>query len=87
MKTATGLILWFLQFSGALALTAPWKVIYCRPGEEGNIPLFTHECVHIQQIERDGAILFTLKVLWYLLRYGYANSPYEVEARNISGIT
>ena len=88
MTPATGIILWFLQYSGALAVTAPWKKIYCRPGEENNEALFVHECVHIQQIERDGAILFTLKVLWYLLRYGYASEKnlIEQEARNLSGI-
>ena len=87
MKPAPFLILWFLKMAGSLAITMPWKVIYCRPGEEGNIPLFTHECIHIQQIERDGAVLWTLKVFWYLLRYGYASEKnlIEQEARDLSG--
>lgn len=86
MKTATGLILWFLKRSGALAITMPWKVIYCRPGSEDNTKLLRHEEEHIRQIERDGAIKWTVLVLWYLLRYGYKNSPYEIDARNISGL-
>ena len=88
MKEATGIILWFLRYSGALAVTMPWKKIYCRPGQENNDALFVHECIHIQQIERDGAVKWTLKVFYYLLRYGYASdkNPYEQEARNLSGI-
>jgi hypothetical protein len=41
--------------------------------------------VHCEQIERDGAIKWTVKIFWYLLRYGYINSPYEVEARTKAG--
>jgi hypothetical protein len=28
---------------------------------------------------------WTVRVFWYLLRYGYKNSPYEEEARTLSG--
>jgi len=87
MKEAKGIILWLLRWVNHWAVTMPWGTIYCVPEQLYNVRLMTHEQVHLDQIKRDGAILFTLKVLWYLLRYGYANSPYEVEARNISGIT
>ena len=86
MKTATGLILWFLKRSGALAITMPWKAIYCRPGEEANANLLKHEEVHVDQIKKDGPWKWTVLVLWYLLRYGYKNSPYEIDARNVSGL-
>ena len=32
-------------------------------------------------IERDGRVVFAVKYLWWLCRYGYCNNPYEVEAR------
>jgi hypothetical protein len=85
MKTAPSLVLWFLKLAGALAVTMPWKTVYCRPGQELNYALAAHEAVHVAQIERDGAIKWTAKIFWYLLRYGYVNSPYEVEARAKAG--
>ena len=47
--------------------------------------LAAHEAVHVEQIERDGAIKWTIKILYYLLRYGYLKSPYEIEARTKAG--
>jgi hypothetical protein len=85
MKTAPLPVLWFLKLAGALAVTTPWKTVYCRPGQELNYALAAHEAVHVAQIERDGAIKWTAKIFWYLLRYGYVNSPYEVEARAKAG--
>lgn len=35
-------------------------------------------------IERDGRILFGIKRLWWLARYGYWRNPYEVEARVVA---
>jgi len=84
MKTAPKPIQWFLKISNALAVTMPWKTVYCLPGQENNLKLAAHEAVHIAQIERDGAIKWTIKILYYLLRHGYINSPYEVEARKHS---
>lgn len=81
MKTAPKPLLWFLKASNAWAITMPWKTVYCVPGQENNKALAAHEAVHIEQIERDGAIKWTLKIFYYLIRYGYLNSPYEIEAR------
>ena len=87
MKTAPLPILWFLKLAGALAVTMPWRTVYCRPGEEGNQPLAAHEAVHVAQIERDGAVMWTIKIFYYLLRYGYKSdlNPYENEARTKAG--
>ena len=85
MTPAPLIVLWFLKASNSLAVTMPWKTVYCRPGQEENYALAAHEAVHVSQIERDGAIKWTIKILYYLLRYGYINSPYEVEARTKSG--
>lgn len=87
MRTAPLPVLWFLQLSNALAVTMPWKTVYCRPGQEGNYPLALHEAVHVAQIERDGAVMWTIKIFYYLLRYGYKSdlNPYENEARTKAG--
>lgn len=86
MKPATGLALLFLKLTGAWAVTTPWQVIYCRQEHLGNAQLLAHEQIHLAQIKRDGALMWTLKVFWYLLRYGYKASPYEIEARNSAGM-
>ena len=86
MTPATGFILWFLQVTGAWAVTTPWRVVYCRPEHILNPRLLKHEQVHLEQICRDGALKWTVKIFYYLIRYGYHNSPYEVEARKIAGI-
>jgi len=85
MKPASFPVLLFLKASNSLAITMPWKTVYCRPGQEDNYALAAHEAVHVSQIERDGAIKWTVKIFYYLIRYGYLKSPYEVEARLKSG--
>jgi hypothetical protein len=85
MKIAPFPVLWFLKASNSLAITMPWRTVYCRPGEQGNLPLAAHEAVHVEQIKRDGAIKWTVTVFYYLIRYGYINSPYEREARAKAG--
>ncbi len=42
---------------------------------------YAHECYHLEQVESEGRFKFVVKYLWYLIRYGYDNNPYEVEAR------
>ena len=84
MKTAPIPIQWFLKISNAWAITMPWKTVYCIPGQENNFDLAAHEAVHIAQIERDGAIKWTIKIFYYLMRYGYKKSPYEIEARSVA---
>ena len=86
MKTATGFWLMLLRYVGHWAVTTPW-CIYCVPEQINNAQLLKHENVHVEQIERDGAILWTLKTWYYALRYSREMNPYEVEARTISGIS
>jgi hypothetical protein len=71
---------------GAWAMTMPWGTVLVLPEQVENEKLLRHEQVHLMQISRDGAIVWTLKYLFYLIRHGYQNSPYEVEARRIAGI-
>ena len=47
--------------------------------------VLAHECVHVQQYARYGFVGFSLRYLWYSLRYGYERNPLEVEARDVSG--
>lgn len=71
---------WFLEGAGYSAITMPWRTIYVLREHWEVAELRRHELVHIEQIERDGAIKFTVLYLWYLARYGYRKNPYEIEA-------
>ena len=46
---------------------------------------YNHEACHIEQVKRDGRLKFIAKYLFYNIKYGYKNNPYEVEARKLSG--
>ena len=52
-----------------------------RPDRHLHARLLRHERCHLEQIERDGRLLFSIKYLWWLFRYGYYMNPYEIEAR------
>jgi len=40
-----------------------------------------HEDKHKEQWKREGYLKFIIKYLWYNIRYGYQNNPFEMEAR------
>lgn len=40
-----------------------------------------HELVHIEQYKQHGTIKFLVLYLWYSIKYGYYNNPFEIEAR------
>jgi hypothetical protein len=42
---------------------------------------YKHELVHIEQYKKHGLIKFLSLYLWYSIKYGYYNNPFEVEAR------
>ena len=42
---------------------------------------YAHETRHIEQINDEGRFKFICKYLWYCMRHGYTNNPYEVDAR------
>lgn len=46
---------------------------------------YNHEAIHIKQVKEHGRLKFICKYLWYNIRYGYKNNPFEVEARKLSG--
>jgi hypothetical protein len=47
--------------------------------------LYRHEMQHVIQIWRDGYWTFHIKYIYYLIKDGYHDNPYEVEAREIAG--
>lgn len=80
-RTATGLIAWYMRACGFSGWASFWNTIYVLPGHEHDQRLLRHERKHLEQIERDGRLAFTVKYLWWLLLYGYLDNPYERAAR------
>lgn len=81
VRTATGLIAWYMRSCKFAGWASFWNTIYVLPGHEQNQRLLRHERKHLEQIERDGRLLFAIKYSWLTIRHGYWNNPYEVEAR------
>ena len=81
VRTASGPILWFLKACGFKGWTSFWGVVYLMPGWENYQPLIRHEAKHLEQIERLGRLRFALAYLRELVRRGYWNNKFEVEAR------
>ena len=49
--------------------------------DKNNKRVLKHELVHIEQQKKEWVILFLIKYIYYNLKYGYKNNPYEVAAR------
>lgn len=81
VRIATGLIAWYMRLFGFRGWASFWRTVYVLPGYENDQRLLRHERKHLKQIERDGRLLFSIKYLYWLCRYGYYMNPYEVEAR------
>lgn len=69
-----------MAWIGIAGLPVPWSVCYVLPAYKDHRLLIAHELVHFEQMQRDGAVLWTLKWVWWTLRYGYRRNPYEREA-------
>lgn len=82
---AYGPFKWFLRTYGFAGVTMPWFTIYVLPNWINDRQLRRHELVHIAQMKRDGPIWMSIKYLYYNVKVGYYNNPYEVEARRIAG--
>lgn len=70
-----------LAIMGFGAVTTPWRTIYVHPSAVCDRRLIRHERAHIRQMDRDGWLRFWVRYYWWLIRYGYWDHPYEVEAR------
>jgi len=68
------------------AMVTPWKTIHIMEHRKDDAKLIEHEMVHIDQINRLGSLRWTIMYLWYQLRYGYDENPFEIEAREKSGV-
>lgn len=82
IRTATGPIKWYMNLCGFRGWTSFWNTIYVLQGSETDEALIRHEQCHLEQIERDGRIKFAIKYMFWLVKYGYWNNPYEIEARS-----
>lgn len=87
IRTANGLIAAYMKLCGFKGWASFWGVVYMIPGYETNQRLLRHERKHLEQIERDGRLLFSLKYLYWFCRHGYYMNPYEVEAREAESKT
>lgn len=81
VKTAKGLIRAYMSLCGFKGWTSFWNTVYVMPGWEQHQPLLRHEAKHLEQIRRDGRLVFAAKYLWWLAHYGYHDNPYEIQAR------
>ena len=79
-RVAAGFMRRVLITLNLAAIVMPWRTIYILRPWYHSVVIRQHELVHIAQIERDGAVWFTLRYLWWTLRYGYSDNPYELEA-------
>lgn len=80
IRTAKGIILWYMDRCGFDGLATPWRTIYIRDGHH-SISLMNHEIKHIEQMDRYGTIWFCLLYGYQIIRYGYDKAPLEEEAR------
>lgn len=87
-KIATGIIKRFLVKYKKVAWTSLWNTIYyIDENTLKNKKVKKHELKHIEQMEREGKLKFTVKYLWYSITRGYFKNPYEVEARKAENTT
>jgi len=83
-KVATGLILKYMKFNGFFGWTSFWNTIYYIDSvPPAGSSLRNHELKHIEQINNTGRFKFFFKYLYFNIKYGYKNNPYEVEARKV----
>ena len=87
LKIASGFMRHYLILGGGVAAYTPWGTIYFISKKVmKNKKLMKHELAHQKHIERDGAIIYGLKYIYYMISRGYWNNPYEIEARKAMGI-
>ena len=73
-----------LRLLGCAAIAMPWRTVYMMPEYFHHALLRQHELVHIAQMERHGTLRFCVLYLWWTLRHGYWDNPFEIEAYRIA---
>ena len=81
IKTATGVIALYMRVCSFQGWASYWSTVYLAPGSMQDRGLIRHEAKHLEQMVRDGRLVFTVKYLWWNCTRGYLNNPYEIEAR------
>jgi hypothetical protein len=69
---------WLLGRSTVSGITL-WRTIWLAQDQDLRPELLLHELRHVHQFQEDP--LFPLRYLWYSVRRGYTNNPYEADAR------
>jgi hypothetical protein len=83
MKIRLRYRVWFLRKSWINGITIYPFIFFKQRKEDISDRLFRHELEHIYQVRREGWLKFYIKYLYYQIRLGYRNIPYEVEARAV----
>ena len=81
IRAAKGLIALFLKLSGFTGVTLPWA-IYIMPHRMNDIRLIRHEQEHVRQMKYLGVFKFYTLYIWYNIKYGYQDNPFELAARS-----
>jgi len=55
-------------------------MLFAKAKEDVSDRLFRHELQHVYQVWRMGWLMFYVRYLWLVIRHGYKNHPFEVEA-------
>ncbi len=87
IRQAAGLVALILIAFRMKSLIVSASTIYVPVGELHNHRLIRHQLKHIEQMRRQGRLVFTLNYIWYALRHGHKSNPYEVEARQAENDT
>jgi len=69
---------WLLGRSTVSGITLG-RTIWLARDQHLHPELLLHELRHVHQFQEDA--LFPLRYLWYSVRHGYTNNPYEADAR------
>ena len=69
---------WLLGRATVSGITL-WRTIWLAPDAPLEPELLLHELRHVEQFQSDPT--FPLRYVWGTVRHGYANNPYETDAR------
>jgi len=87
LKIAKSPIRLYMKITRANAITCFWDTIYFIDYKSiKNNKVIKHEMQHIKQYRRDGILKFSIKYLYWAIKYGWWDNPYEKEAREVAGI-
>lgn len=72
---------WCLGAASVSGITL-WRTVCVATHAVHDPELLLHELAHVRQFQADS--LFPLRYLWRSIRHGYADNPYEAEARTFA---